>query len=162
MKCMIALTGLIAGCAFATAPGAGSTLRSDDQISGIWEFRLLPGSGGAPTDAVTGTVALLPRLNPDARVMWVNLPDPTHLGVYAADLRPLNVTRELEGPVPQAGARLSGTDSVLLVLNPAPNHGAVVLRGVLRADSVLGNWLVTSYGTGGRGRFVMWRHRCSR
>jgi hypothetical protein len=91
-------------------------------------------------------------------VLWLNLSDPSHIGVYASDLRSLNVTRELVGPIPHAGARTLNTDSVLVVLNPAPSHGSVVLRGVFSGDSIVGTWLVTSYGTGARGPFVMRRH----
>lgn len=101
-------------------------------------------------------------VNPDSRVFWLNLSDPTHFGIYAADLRPLNVTRELEDRIPHAGAIVSHSDSVLVVLNPAPDHGSVVLMGVFVADSVVGTWLVTSYGTGSRGRFVMRRNRLNR
>jgi hypothetical protein len=121
----------------------------------MWDFRLLGDSNSNPLD-VKGKVAFLPRLNPESRLLWLNLPAPTHVGVYAADLRPLNVTRELEERIPHAGAQVSNRDSVLIVLNPAPNHGSVVLRGVFRADSVVGTWLVTSYGTGTQGSFVMW------
>jgi hypothetical protein len=37
----------------------------------------------------------VPRLDGESRVLWFNLPDPTHFGIYSADHRPLNVTQEL-------------------------------------------------------------------
>lgn len=155
MRSILIFVGILAGCAFATTPHREAVPQPEDRISGAWQLRLVPDRGTAY--AVTGRLALVPRLKAETDMMWSNLPDPTHLGVYAVDLRPLNVTQELEGPIPHAGAKSLGGDSVLVVLNPAPDHGAVVLRGVVSADSVTGTWVVTSYGIGAHGQFVMWR-----
>jgi hypothetical protein len=156
MKKLLSFAIALSACSLSGMSDRQPVRQPEDRISGVWEFRLLHTRDGSTVDVV-GTVALLPRLNTGSPVLWFNLPDPTHFGVYTADLRPVNVTRELEERIPHAGARVSNTDSVLVVLNPAPNHGSVVLRGVVKADSIVGTWLVTSYGAGTPGTFVMWR-----
>jgi hypothetical protein len=161
MKKLLGFAIALSACAFSGMSDRQSVRQPVDRITGIWDFRLLRDRDGGTVDVV-GTVALLPRLNTESRVLWFNLPDPTHLGIYAVDLRPLNVTRELEERIPHAGAQGSNTDSVLVVLNPALNHGSVVLRGVFKADSIVGTWLVTSYGAGTPGSFVMWRRHTGR
>jgi hypothetical protein len=161
MKKLLGFAIAFSACAFSGVPDQQLVRQSEDRISGVWDFRLLRNRDGSTVEVV-GTVALLPRLNTESLVLWLNLPDPTHFGIYTADLRPLNVTRELEERIPHAGAQASNADSVLVVLNPAPDHGSVVLRGVFKADSIVGTWLVTSYGAGTTGSFVMWRRHTGR
>lgn len=109
-------------------------------------------AGGAPP--VRGTVVLLE--NARARRVEGLSGIPTHVGVYAADLRPLGLRGG--GEVPTLAARLSGDDSVQVAFDPEqgpPFAG----RGVLAGDSVTGHWWAGGGRTAGRssGRFVMRR-----
>ena len=158
-KFTLLVVGLF-GCTPAVAlPAAHSIPGSQDLISGLWEFTLLTDSAGVRTESVRGALALLRRIQNKPQSIWMSLPEPTHIGVYSANLQSVGVTTELEGPMPHAGAKILGHDSVEVVLNPAPDHGAVILTGRVEADSITGTWLVTSYGEGTRGQFVMRRQR---
>jgi hypothetical protein len=64
---------------------------------------------------------------------------------------------------PQAGpaqAALTAGDSVQLVFNPFIDHGAFRLTGLVRRDSIVGEWHRTSFADDGyRGEFTLIRRR---
>lgn len=133
-----------------------------ERLDGVWavEFRLehsatlTRGTTGLPP--VRGTVVLLES----ARARGVDglSGPPTHYGVYAAALRPLGVRDGAE--VPALAARLTDGDSVEIALNLERSR-AMVGRGALEGDSVVGRWRAGDGRTAGRssGRFVMRRPR---
>jgi hypothetical protein len=64
---------------------------------------------------------------------------------------------------PRAGpaqAVLKGPETVELAFNPFLDHGAFRLSGVLRGDTIAGEWLRTNFADDGyRGTFTMARRR---
>jgi hypothetical protein len=73
-----------------------------------------------------------------------------------------NTLHVIFGP-PRAGpaqAVLKGTGTVELAFNPFLDHGAFRLSGVLRGDSIVGEWLRTNFADDGYlGAFRMVRRR---
>jgi hypothetical protein len=130
------------------------TLR--ESVNGVWRLQLISEADAGRRDvaAVQGEVALLPRgaVTPE----WISLPRPTHIGVSNIDLNSLGIAHR-NGEILLVGARAESIDSIEVVLNPAPDHGAVILRGRLTHDSIAGQWFETAYAGGRKGRFTMSR-----
>jgi len=100
---------------------------------------------------VRGEIALID--NPAVRGALV-AGRPTHFGVYTADFAPFGFT-VATGGIPTAAARLLGADSVEISLDPADGR-AVVLRGRLAGDSIVGHWRYEAgRSAAAAGRFVM-------
>ena len=89
--------------------------------------------------------------------MWLGMSVPTHIGSHSLSIDSLHIPADAAQAWRSAGARRAGRDSLLVVLNPAPDHGAVVLQGVIRDTLVTGHWSITGYVRGASGRFVMQR-----
>ncbi len=155
MRVALLVLGGLLGCA--TAVASPRAVPSGDLVTGLWDLTLRGEWTGSDTAGVRGVLALIPQPPNRPRLPWMNLPEPSHIGVYRADLESLGVGTYLQDAIPHAGARLLLRDSVEIVLNPAPDHGAVVLRGHAQADSITGTWRVTSYGIGKSGRFTLRR-----
>lgn len=133
--------------------------QANDPVSGVWVIELdttATGSRSAVHESpfLTATVALIRGARP-ANVFWLNLPVSTHYGVYSGDLEPLGVQVVPENTFPTAGARLFRDDSVKIVLNPAPDHGSLILDGTISDGVIRGRWEVTAYAAGRSGSFTM-------
>lgn len=146
-----------AGC------GAGAGVERAERLErldGAWTvaFRLehpaTLSRDAAGVPPVRGTVVLLENERPRAIDGLSGVP--THYGVYAADLRPL------DGPgpdhVPTLVVRLARGDSVQIAFDPEQGH-SLAGRGVLAGDSVSGRWWSGGTRTAPRssGRFTMRR-----
>lgn len=150
---------LLAAAACGRAASANPP-RHPERLDGDWavEFRLEhPATLTRDTAAVApvrGTVVLLET----GRVRAVPglSAAPTHVGVYAADLRPLSLPAT--GQVPALAARLGAGDSVEIAFDPQQGR-PFTGRGVLRGDSVAGHWWTSGGRTAGgsSGRFTMRR-----
>jgi hypothetical protein len=103
-----------------------------------------------------GTIGLLPY-GSGYRAGWMDANEFTYYGVYSADLANVQAKPPDTDPLPLAGARMVGADSVEVVLNPTVDHGAVMLWGRTHGDSIRGRWETTGYAPGASGRFVMVR-----
>ncbi|HEU4454286.1 MAG TPA: hypothetical protein VFR81_14555 [Longimicrobium sp.] len=104
--------------------------------------------------SVRGRMVLLENDRADAAAGLSGAP--THYGVYAADLRPLDLAGARGAPVLKA--RLTRADSVEIAFAPERGRG-LVGRGTLAGDSVAGHWWTRGDRTAGRssGTFVMRR-----
>jgi hypothetical protein len=81
---------------------------------------------------------------------------PTHYGAYAADFRGVGLPVPPPGRVPTVTARLTGGDSVQMVLDGIGR--GILLTGRLDADSVAGRWSYAGDRAGGaNGTFVLRR-----
>lgn len=148
----------------AAACGAGEPggrLEHPERLDGTWtvEFRLEHSAiltrDPAEVQPVRGTVVLVE--NDRARRIAGVSGVPTHYGVYAADLRPLDLPGT--GQVPTLVARLASGDTVEIGFDPELGR-PFVGRGTLAGDSVIGHWWTHMGGrTVGRssGRFIMRR-----
>jgi len=92
----------------------------------------------------------------NAKVDWGSLEKPEFVGVHNINIAVLGADTS-QSCVPCAGARYIGDDSIEVVLNPVPDHGAVVLHGQIRNNTVAGRWQVTAYALGDTGVFRMTR-----
>jgi hypothetical protein len=128
--------------------------RPEPVIAGTWNLRLElveQGEGRVVPPEANGQLQLEcqgPGLNETGRPC----PD-TYQGTYDASLA------LLFGPpleLPLTGVT-TPQGMVELASNPGQDHGSYILRGMMRHDSIIGEWVVTSYGTGSIGRFVMTR-----
>jgi hypothetical protein len=151
---------LVAGLAAPTQNGSRSLARADD-LAGTWTVRLVTtrhASDTGPRQAAlqqSGTLALIPMTGSYTPV-WLNLANPTFMGVHNLSVAALGADASGEC-IPTAGARYIARDSFEIVLNPAPDHGAVVLHGAMRNGVITGTWVVTSYAMSRSGAFEMTR-----
>jgi hypothetical protein len=128
-----------------------------DHLAGIWEVCLLlhePSDESPKLPFSSGYFALIPMNRPTQA--WMYLGQPTHYGVYTADIGVIGVTRDPRIPLPLAGARVAG-DSLNLVLDPFGSHGPIVLKGQLRRDTASGTWFHQAYALGAEGSFSLKR-----
>lgn len=175
------LTGL-AILALALACQRNPAQRSDalgtapaQRLVGVWDATfwldrpvdVLPGSSFKPL-RITGTIAFVEdhagRLSPEA------LPEPTHLGIYDIDFRPLGFEPRTAAGFPVAVARTSAgvnpqtdptaparIDSVSIAFDPGSSVYPLRVLGTITLDSVSGQWTAGQSLSGG-GRFVLLRH----
>jgi hypothetical protein len=137
---------------------ASSPHQSRSDITGLWQLELTvdnPGTGDSGIDSVAGIVALV-RGAALQEVQWPGLPAPAYAGTYALELEPLGVIPVSRRDIRIVGASLD-SNQVTIVLNPGVDHGALVMSGSIRADSVSGSWRITAYALGATGRFIMRR-----
>jgi hypothetical protein len=147
----------LAACADA---GYSGELGGDPRLGGGWtaEFQVtsplrLRGDS-AVVESVQGRLVLMenrvvhgvPRLHGP----------PTHYGAYGADFRGFGLPVPPPGRVPTVAARLSGGDSVEMVLEGIGS--GLLLTGRLDADSITGRWTYAGDRAGGaNGTFVLRR-----
>lgn len=137
----------------------GAQEHAPDPLQGLWrvELRTTLSGGGTSSQAPvsTGLIGLFRTSRPIGNV-WSSLARPTHYGVYNIGTDAFGSTdpRLIQSV---AGAQLRTADSVVVVLNPGPDHGAIVLNGRLLADSIVGSWQLTAYFQGVAGHFSMRR-----
>lgn len=149
------LTSLLGACT-GRKPGPHH-VPSPDHLAGIWEMCLLlrePSEGSPSLHFSSGYLALTP-LNPPPRP-WMYLGEPSHYGLYTADVAEVGITRDPRIPLPLAGARVAG-DSLHLVLDPFGSHGPIVLQGELGRDTASGVWSHQAYALGAEGSFSLRR-----
>lgn len=109
---------------------------------------------------VSGSITLLE--DHYGRITYPQMASPTHAGVYDLDLHALGLPDRGTTDAPVAVARttrLTGTaapDSVNIVLNPGGSRYALLLRGRIMGDSIVGTWQAESFLDGG-GSFVLHR-----
>ncbi len=149
------LLALLAAC----GGGVGRSARADhpERLDRRWAIDLrleepieLRGDTAA-AGTVRGEIALIDNRAPRSSLV---AGQPTHFGVYAADFAPFGFTASA-GRIPTAAARLLGPDSVEISLDPAGGQ-AVMLRGKLAGDSIVGRWRYDAgRSAGAAGRFVM-------
>ena len=143
------------------------------RLVGTWDARFrsdrpdsAAGLGGARATETRGTIALV---EDRAGTAYPDVPLALHAGAYDVDFRPLGFDPHVADEPPTAVATTLGAaaggrtpDSVLVVLSPqGGGRGvtrAVVLRGRLAGDSVVGHWLTGGVPPfGARGTFVLHR-----
>jgi len=155
--------GIALGAALILAVSAdhmqSSAATSQDRLTGTWTLRLqVEREGYGPAEPqhrmLTAELALLSTSAPGVRP-WMAVSSFTHYGVYAGSVEELTPAATSRERVPLAAAKLVGRDSAEIVLNPTVDHGAVVLRGVLRDSTITGNWTTTGYVMGKSGNFRM-------
>lgn len=159
---MRALLGLLAALSVGVIADAGARVTSEDAnepLADAWGLSIQvdePALGRSLPEPrlCNGSVALLP-LAPTAMRSWMALSHFSYAGLYTDSFRPAGLIPSERERIPLAAARMIGSDSVEIVLNPTQDHGAMVLRGVLRAGRVTGDWEVTGYVRGARGTFQM-------
>lgn len=158
MRSWCLATIILAACS-AAAPRSACVAPAD-ALGGTWEARLtveVPPRNGLPArgNELRGTIALHPATG-DASG-WLGIAAATHAGTHSLAVDSLEVQVDAGQAWRAAGARREGADSVLIVLNPAPDHGGVVLQGTLRDDRIIGHWSVSGYVRGASGTFEMRR-----
>jgi hypothetical protein len=128
-----------------------------DRLAGIWEICLKrhEATGNPQNPPATAGYIALTRMEQFTRP-WMYLGEPTHYGVYTADLAQLDIARDPRIPLPLVGARVT-LDSIYLVLDPFGSHGPVVVRGRIERDTASGGWFHQAYAFGAEGSFSM-RH----
>lgn len=115
---------------------------------------LVTGTPGQPRE-IYGHFAFV--RNDTRRDGYPTIGIPDYYGTYEIDFTPFGFTPGRRGDLPSAVANRQGRDSVLIVLAPAHTTLTVVLRGSMRADSLLGTWTASSRTVGGGGSYVMRR-----
>lgn len=133
------------------------------RTSDIWDARFVlertpHGRASASPDAapeVRGTLSLLGQTGiREHRLRHA----PTHAGAYDIDFAPLGLSVSPTGVATLVAAAFA-PDSLLALLPADATGGALVLRGVVAADSIHGTWSIESRAAGGwGGRFTLQRH----
>jgi hypothetical protein len=128
-----------------------------DRLQGIWEvcFTVREQQDTLQAPRFSNGYIALTRMDQPSRP-WMYLGDPTHYGVYTADLTRIGIGRDPRIPLPLVGARAT-SDSIHLVLDPFGSHGPVVVRGQLGRGAAAGTWFHQSYALGAEGTFSMRR-----
>jgi hypothetical protein len=130
-------------------PGIPLHAQQIPELTGAWEFRI---SFDDAAKNVSGVIALIP--DSTRQYFWVQLEDANYFGVYSADLQTDALTGGSTCPYRMVAARI--TDStVVIVLNPSQDHGAIRLTGRLRGSLIGGDAVESAYGTGRSGTFTM-------
>ena len=162
--CIAFLAATIAGCN--DGHGAEVALDTPDarRLDGSWRIelhadrlRLEPVAGKvAQALTVRGEIALVSN-------HWLGAdgdgPRPSQYGTYDIDFSPLGFDPRHGGELPRVTARTVDGDSVALVLEPGDAHESVDMRGVVRADSIVGRWSLEPVraGADAAGTFSMTR-----
>lgn len=143
-----------------TRSTAQAQSKAVDQVTGVWDARftltkpmLLAKSPSRAT--VVGQIAML-------RSAWLAKQYGTDVGagwdgMYDVDFTPFGFEARPARRVPSVTAMMSRGDSIEVRLNPHVSQGAVVLRGVMKGDSITGIWYYES-NRGGSGTFVLRRY----
>jgi hypothetical protein len=126
----------------------------------VWSIRLVvldrtvsPSAGSS----FVGTLALIEGTPLTLPVEDAGAAQFSHIGVYNVDLRTVGVEPLARKDIPTALGRMISPDSFLVVLNPGPSHGMVILEGTLRGTVGVGKWRVTAYAPGANGSFEIRR-----
>jgi hypothetical protein len=132
------------------------------RLEGIWEVCLAVGRSPSTSERsrhVAGYIAFTRMVQ--SRRPWMYVGEPSHYGVYTADLAQIGIERDPRIPIPVVGARLAA-DSVYVVLDPFGSHGPVILHGQLEPSAASGTWFHQAYAFGAEGTFSMKRVEESR
>lgn len=128
------------------------------RVTGVRHFELYSPRDSSSTNEIVlaGLLSLVQRTREDPP-LWISLPAPTYVGVFSITVGNRSDWFNWRAAESMVGATAGNEDSVTVALNPAPDHGAVMMIGRLRGDSIVGEWYVTSYVSDGGGRFRMRR-----
>ena len=102
---------------------------------------------------VRGLIALFPDSRRRRRMGLTGPPTSTE-GVFALNFAPFGFEVDSALGSTAALSRREG-DSVFVTLNPFVSSGSVEIRAVLRADSLIGRWFLTSSLRRGAGSVVL-------
>ncbi|HEU4885470.1 MAG TPA: hypothetical protein VFT45_24695 [Longimicrobium sp.] len=140
--------------------GDGGQLGGDPRLRGGWaaDFKLASPlrltSDSAAGSTIHGEVLLME--NRTVRALPQLHGAPTHYGTYGADFRGFGLPVPTAGRVPTIAARISGADSVEMVMEGIGS--GIVLTGRMEADTIAGRWSYAGDRAGGaQGTFVLRR-----
>ena len=138
----------------------GGQLGGDPRLRGGWaaDFQLASPlrltSDSAAGSTIHGEVLLME--NRTVRALPQLHGAPTHYGTYGADFRGFGLPVPTPGRVPTIAARISGADSVEMVMDGI--GGGIRLTGRMESDSIAGRWVYAGDRAGGaQGTFVFRR-----
>lgn len=147
----------------ASALNARQAAQSAD-LEGAWEVDLqlerpvaLVTEKPGPPRGLRGHFAFVRNDSRRDRYPAIGIPD--YHGTYEIDFASFGFSLGNRRDLPSAVAKLYQRDSVLIALDPTEAELTVILRGSLRADSLIGTWTVSSRRAGGGGSYVMRRAR---
>jgi hypothetical protein len=131
-------------------------------LEGAWEVELqlerpvalVTEKPGPPRD-LRGHFAFVRNDSRRDRYPTIGIPD--YFGTYQIDFVSFGFSPSTRRDLPSAVAKVYGRDSVLIALDPTEAEVTVILRGAMRADSLIGTWTVSSRRVGGGGSYVMRR-----
>jgi hypothetical protein len=140
--------------------GPDTSLGGDPRLRGGWTadfqlaspLRLRTDTAAAAT--VHGEVVLME--NRLVRTIPRLHGSPSHYGTYGADFRSFGLPLPTAGRVPTVAARISGADSVEMVMDGIGS--GILLTGRMESDTVAGRWWYAGDRAGGaEGTFVLRR-----
>lgn len=128
---------------------------SASPLSGVWSLTLrLRDPAGAARGGLHGQVALL-QARPYDHVEWSTIERPEYVGTYSLDYDRVGIIPIQRREISVAAGQMLSEHNAVIVLNPGPSHGSLVMRGIVYADSIAGEWSVTAYAAGHEGTFVL-------
>lgn len=123
-------------------------------LEGVWEIQF---QKAELSNLHVPVLISLSAASQEASGVWVSLARPKYIGLYSGDLRNLDLRIPIDHLQPFVGATDTSSDTVRIVLNPGPAHGAVVLLGSYGNEQFSGRWYETAYAGGTHGTFTMTR-----